>query len=61
MADQRAILFGIANLIGIAKDASNLFNGLKGKLLNQPDEAVVRFARVFDEPMRIFLLIDAQT
>jgi hypothetical protein len=51
----------IGNLIKVAKDASDLFNNLKGKLLHQPDEAAVKLAEVFDEVTKIFLFIDAET
>jgi hypothetical protein len=54
-------MLNIANLLKVAKDASDLFNSLKDKLLHQPDEAAVKLAAVFDEVTKIFLFIDAET
>jgi hypothetical protein len=52
-------MIDIGDLLKIAKDAKSLFDGVKGKLLGQPDEAAQKLALVFEEINKIFLFIDA--
>jgi hypothetical protein len=52
-------MIDIWDLLKIAKDAKSLFDGVKGKLLGQPDEAAQKLALVFEEINKIFLFIDA--
>jgi hypothetical protein len=54
-------MFNIGDLLKIAKEAKSLFDGVKGKLLGQPDEAAQKLALVFEEISKIFLFIDAAT
>jgi hypothetical protein len=53
-------MIDLANLFGIAKNANDLFHNLKGKLLQQPDEAAAKLAAVFDEVTKIFLFTEAE-
>jgi hypothetical protein len=55
------IMISIGNLLSAAKDASELFNGLKSKLLRQPDEAAIKLAAVFEEISKVFIFIEAET
>lgn len=51
----------IISLLGIANEANNLFQSVKGKLLCQSDEAAAKLASVFDELTKILQFIETET
>jgi len=53
-------MIDIGNLLGVAKEASELFDRLKGKLLRQPDDAAIKLAVVFEEISKVFVFIEAE-
>jgi len=59
MLKQENPMFVPTNLLGVVKDASDLFSRLKGRLLGQPDEAAGRL-EVLEEMPKILVFADAE-